>query len=131
MDTLELEIGYSLIPVVEAGQGGDLLSRMNSLRIQMASEMGIIIPSIRIRDNVQLDANHYTIKLRGNLQGEGELLPGYFLALLTSDFKPDLQGIRTKDPTLGIDAIWVDRKSTRLNSSHVAISYAVFCLRKK
>lgn len=111
MDTLELEIGYSLIPMVETGQGGDLLSRMNSLRIQMASEMGIIIPSIRIRDNVQLDANHYTIKLRGNLQGEGELLPGYFLALLPSDFKPDLQGIRTKDPTFGMDAIWVSGKN--------------------
>ncbi len=107
LDTLELEIGYSLIPMVETSQGGDLLSRMNSLRIQMASEMGIIIPPIRIRDNVQLDANEYTIKLRGNLQGQGELLPGYYLVLLPMDFSPDLQGIRTKDPTFGMDAIWV------------------------
>lgn len=111
VDTLELEIGYSLIPMVEPDQGGDLLDRMTSLRKQLASELGIIIPSIRIRDNVQLDANHYTIKMRGIEQGEGELLPGYHLTLLPSDFKPDIQGIETKDPTFGMDAIWVSGKN--------------------
>lgn len=111
VDTLELEIGYSLIPMVETDQGGDLLERMTSLRKQMASELGIIIPSIRIRDNVQLDANHYTIKMRGIQQGDGELLPGYHLTLLPSDFKPDIQGIETKDPTFGMDAIWVSGKN--------------------
>ncbi|TVQ66293.1 MAG: flagellar biosynthesis protein FlhA [Balneolaceae bacterium] len=107
LDTLELEIGYSLIPMVESDQGGDLLERMASLRKQLAAELGIIIPSIRIRDNVQLDANRYTIKLRGIEQGDGELIPGYHLTLLPSDFKPDIQGIETKDPTFGMDAIWV------------------------
>lgn len=107
LDTLELEIGYSLIPMVETDKGGDLLERMASLRKQLASELGIIIPSIRIRDNVQLDANHYTIKMRGIEQGKGELMPGYHLTLLPSDFKPDIQGIQTKDPTFGMDAIWV------------------------
>lgn len=107
LDTLELEIGYSLIPMVDSDQGGDLLERMASLRKQLASELGIIIPSIRIRDNVQLDANQYLIKLRGISQGEGELLPGYHLTLLPADFKPDIQGIETKDPTFGMDAIWV------------------------
>lgn len=107
LDTLELEIGYSLIPMVDSDQGGDLLERMASLRKQLASELGIIIPSIRIRDNVQLDANQYIIKLRGISQGEGELLPGYHLTLLPADFKPDIQGIETKDPTFGMDAIWV------------------------
>lgn len=111
MDTLELEIGYSLIPMVEASQGGDLLERMTSLRKQLAAELGIIIPSIRIRDNVQLDANHYTIKMRGVVQGSGELLPGYFLTLLPEDFKPNIQGIETKDPTFGMDAIWVSGKN--------------------
>ncbi|MFP8488640.1 flagellar biosynthesis protein FlhA [Gracilimonas sp. Q87] len=111
VDTLELEIGYSLIPMVEANQGGDLLDRMTSLRKQLASELGIIIPSIRIRDNVQLDANHYTIKMRGIMQGEGEILPGYHLTLLPEDFKPDIQGIETKDPTFGMDAIWVSGKN--------------------
>ncbi len=111
LDTLELEIGYSLIPMVESGDGGDLLERMASLRKQLASELGIIIPSIRIRDNVQLDANHYVIKMRGIVQGEGELLPGYHLALLPADFKPDIQGIETKDPTFGMDAIWISGKN--------------------
>lgn len=111
LDTLELEIGYSLIPLVDSGDGGDLLDRMASLRKQLASELGIIIPSIRIRDNVQLDANQYTIKMRGIEQGTGELLPGYYLTLLPSDFKPDIQGILTKDPTFGMDAIWVSGKN--------------------
>lgn len=111
LDTLELEIGYSLIPMVEKEQGGDLLERMTSLRKQLASELGIIIPSIRIRDNVQLDANHYVIKMRGIVQGEGELLPGYHLTLLPADFKPDIQGIETKDPTFGMDALWISGKN--------------------
>ncbi len=111
LDTLELEIGYSLIPMVETEQGGDLLERMSSLRKQLATELGIIIPPIRIRDNVQLDANNYTIKMRGIIQGKGELLPGYHLALLPTDFKPDIQGIKTKDPTFGMDAIWISGKN--------------------
>ncbi|MEX1213264.1 MAG: flagellar biosynthesis protein FlhA [Balneolaceae bacterium] len=107
VDTLELEIGYSLIPMVEPSRGGDLLDRMTSLRKQLAAELGIIIPSIRIRDNVQLDTNQYVIKLRGNVQGQGEVIPGYYLTLLPSDFKPEIQGIETKDPTFGMDALWV------------------------
>jgi flagellar biosynthesis protein FlhA len=111
MDTLELEIGYSLISMVEEQQGGDLLDRISSLRKQLASELGIIIPSVRIRDNVQLDANRYVIKMRGIEQGDGELLPDYHLALVPSDFDADLQGIETKDPTFGMDAIWVSGKN--------------------
>jgi len=111
MDTLELEIGYSLIPMVEKEQGGDVLDRMKSLRKQLATELGIVIPSIRIRDNVQLNANAYTIKMRGIVQAEGELLPGYHLVLLPADLKPEIQGIPTKDPTFGMDAMWVSSKN--------------------
>lgn len=111
LDTLELEIGYSLISMVEEQQGGDLLDRITSLRKQLASELGIIIPSVRIRDNVQLDANHYIIKMRGIEQGDGELLPDYHLALVPSDFDANIQGIETKDPTFGMDAIWVSGKN--------------------
>lgn len=111
LDTLELEIGYSLISMVEEQQGGDLLDRITSLRKQLASELGIIIPSVRIRDNVQLDANRYIIKMRGIEQGDGELLPDYHLALVPSDFDADIQGIETKDPTFGMDAIWVSGKN--------------------
>jgi flagellar biosynthesis protein FlhA len=111
LDTLELEIGYSLIPMIETAQGGDLLDRISSLRKQLATELGIIIPPIRIRDNVQLDANQYAIKMRGIMQGTGELLTGYYMVLLPGDFQPEIQGIRTKDPTFGLDAIWVSGKN--------------------
>lgn len=111
VDTLELEIGYSLIPIVDPEQGGDLLDRMSSLRKQLAVELGIIVPPIRIRDNVQLDANNYVIKLRGIAQGEGDLLPGYYMALIPTDFDIPIQGIKTKDPTFGMDAVWVSGKN--------------------
>jgi len=113
VDTLELEIGYSLISLVDPEQGGDLLDRMASLRKQLAIELGIIVPPIRIRDNVQLDANNYVIQLRGNIIGIGDLLPGYFLALLPTDFEIPLQGIKTKDPTFGMEAMWVSEKNKR------------------
>jgi len=113
VDKLELEIGYSLISIVDPEQGGDLLDRMSSLRKQLAVELGIIVPPIRIRDNVQLDSNKYVIKLRGNAIGEGDLLPGYYMALLPSDFDIPLQGIKTKDPTFGMDALWVSNKNRK------------------
>jgi len=111
MDTLELEIGYSLIPLVDPDQGGDLLDRMSSLRKQLAVELGIVVPPIRIRDNVQLDANRYIIKMRGIEQGNGDLLPGYYLALLPSDFEVELTGIQTEDPAFGMDAVWLSSKN--------------------
>ena len=111
MDTLELEIGYSLIPLVDPNQGGDLLGRMSSLRKQLAIELGILVPPIRIRDNVQLKPNDYVIKIRGILKGKGDLLPEYHLALLPADFEVELQGVKTKDPTFGMDAVWVSKKN--------------------
>jgi len=111
MDTLELEIGYSLIPLVDPNQGGDLLGRMSSLRKQLAIELGILVPPIRIRDNVQLKPNDYVIKMRGILKGKGDLLPEYHLALLPADFEVELQGVKTKDPTFGMDAVWVSKKN--------------------
>lgn len=111
MDTLELEIGYSLIPLVDPQQGGDLLDRISSLRKQLAIELGILVPPIRIRDNVQLKPNDYLIKMRGIVQGSGDLLPKYHLALLPEDFDIDLKGVKTKDPTFGMDAVWVSEKN--------------------
>ncbi|MGD8427252.1 MAG: flagellar biosynthesis protein FlhA [Balneolaceae bacterium] len=111
MDTLELEIGYSLIPLVDPQQGGDLLDRMSSLRKQLAIELGILVPPIRIRDNVQLNSNDYVIRMRGITQGKGDLLPEYHLALLPSDFDIELNGVKTTDPTFGMDAVWVSEKN--------------------
>ena len=111
VDELELEIGYGLIPVVDPGQGGDLLDRISSLRRQLATEMGIVVPPVRIRDNVELGANHYVIKLRGNAIAGGEALIGYHLALLLDGADEAPPGIRTTDPTFGIDAVWVAERS--------------------
>ncbi|TVQ12138.1 MAG: flagellar biosynthesis protein FlhA [Balneolaceae bacterium] len=111
IDVLEIEIGYSLIPVVETEHGGDLLERVSSLRRQLAIELGIVLPPIRIRDNVQLESNEYTLRMRGVELGKGELLPGYHLALIPSGFDIELQGIKTKDPTFGMDAVWVNKNN--------------------
>jgi len=111
MDTLELEIGYSVIPLVDPDQGGDLLDRMASLRKQLAVELGILVPPIRIRDNIQLDANEYVIKMRGINQGKGDLLPEYHMVLLPADLSVELPGIKTKDPAFGMDAVWVNSKN--------------------
>jgi flagellar biosynthesis protein FlhA len=111
VDPLELEVGYGLIPLVDPAQGGDLLDRISMLRRQLATEMGIVVPPVRIRDNVELGANAYTVKLRGNAVAEGEALPGYHLALLLDGADEAPPGIRTTDPTFGLDAVWVAERS--------------------
>jgi len=111
MDVLELEIGYSLIPLVDQKQDGDLLDRMSSLRKQLAVELGILVPPIRIRDNIQLEPNDYVIKMRGIVQGKGELLPDYHMVLLPPGFEVELPGIKTTDPTFGMDAKWVSQQN--------------------
>jgi len=111
MDVLELEIGYSLIPLVDQKQDGDLLERMSSLRKQLAVELGILVPPIRIRDNVQLEPNDYLIKMRGIIQGKGELLPNYHMVLIPPGFEVELPGIKTTDPTFGMEAKWVSQQN--------------------
>ncbi len=111
VDPLELEIGYGLISIVDPGQQGDLLERVKMLRQQLALELGIVIPPVRIRDNVALGANMYVIKLRGNPIGEGEVLPGYHLALLLDEDGEAPPGIRVKDPTFGLSAVWVTERN--------------------
>ena len=111
VDPLELEIGYGLIPIVDAAQGGDLLERIASLRRQLATEMGVVMPPVRIRDNVELSPNAYVVKLRGNAVAQGEALPGYHLALLQDAPDEIPPGIRTVDPTFGLDAVWVAERS--------------------
>lgn len=111
VDPLELEIGYTLISVVDPDQQGDLLERVKTLRKQLALEMGIVIPPVRIRDNAAMDANKYVIKLRGNPIGEGEVFPNYQLALLPEDTDDAPPGIRTQDPTFGLPAVWVSEEN--------------------
>lgn len=111
VDPLELEIGYALISIVDPSQGGDLLDRVKMLRQQLAVELGVVIPPVRIRDNVALDANRYIIKLRGNPIAEGEVLPGYHLALLPEEMESPPSGIRVTDPTFGLPAVWIAERN--------------------
>ncbi len=107
LDTLELEIGYGLIPLVDVEQGGDLLSRVSMIRKQLAQEMGIIVPPIRIRDNVQLKPNQYEIKLKGTKIAEYELMVDHFLAINPGSIDDDLDGFNTVDPAFGLKAKWI------------------------
>ena len=107
IDPIELEVGYALIPLVDESQGGDLLSRISLLRKQAALELGVLIPSIRIRDDVRLPANEYIIKLRGSEVARAEVLPRFFLALDTGGVIQAIDGMETIDPSFGMPARWI------------------------
>jgi flagellar biosynthesis protein FlhA len=113
VEPLEVEVGYALVPLVDEAQKGDLLQRIGLMRKQLAMEMGIIVPPARIRDNIQLPATEYAIKLRGVRVANGEVLPRYLLALDTSGIAVPIDGIRTTDPSFGLPAVWItpDRRT--------------------
>ncbi|MDB5102697.1 MAG: flhA [Fibrobacteres bacterium] len=107
VDQMELEIGYGLISLVDVNQGGDLLERITMLRRQCATEIGVIVPPIRIRDNIQLKANQYVVKIKGIEVGHGELMTGCFLAMDPGGTSQKIQGIPTVEPAFGLPAIWI------------------------
>lgn len=109
VESLELEMGYRLVPLIEAEQGGDLLERIAQIRKQVATEFGFVLPSIRVRDNLQLPPNHYTLKLRGSVIASGDVQPEMWLAMVGDpDLAEPLEGaIETKEPAFGLDAYWV------------------------
>ncbi|AFV02548.1 Flagellar biosynthesis protein FlhA [Dehalobacter sp. UNSWDHB] len=108
IDHMELEIGYALIPLVDAGQGGDLLDRIILIRRQLAGELGFIVPVIRVRDNMNLQPNQYTIKLKGAEVASGELMTDHYLAFSGGIEDDSIQGIPTKEPAFGLDAKWIN-----------------------
>jgi flagellar biosynthesis protein FlhA len=108
LDTLELEIGYGLIPLVDQKQGGDILDRIVMIRRQFALELGLVIPTIRIRDNVQLSPNEYVLKFRGNRIVTGEVYLDHFLAMSQGSQDDQIDGIRVIEPSFGLPAIWVN-----------------------
>jgi len=110
LDVLGLEVGYGLIPLVDANQGGELLQRIKALRKQLALEMGFIVPAIHIRDNLQLSANSYSVILKGVEIACGELMPGHHMAIKTDDQSVKLKGIETKEPAFGLPAVWIPEK---------------------
>jgi len=107
VDPMELEIGYGLIPLVDVEQNGDLLTRITTMRKQLAIEMGIIVPPIRIRDNIQLGANDYIIKIRGVEVTKGEVIIGQFLAMNPGTATEKLEGEETIEPAFGLPAYWI------------------------
>ena len=110
LDPMEVEIGYGLISLVDE-KGGGMLGRVTAIRRQIAQELGIVVPTVRIRDNLQLGPNAYTIKLRGVEIGRGELMPNRFLALGMGWDDQDVDGVKTTDPAFGLPAVWVSEAS--------------------
>jgi len=110
VDPLEIEIGYGLIPLVDEEQGGDLLNRITTIRKQLAIELGVVIPPIRIRDNISLKPDEYVVKIRGADIAKGELLTSRLLALAADENATNLEGIPTRDPAFGLPAYWIPDK---------------------
>lgn len=109
LDLLELEIGYGLINAVDSDQSGDLLERIVSIRKQFALDLGIVVPSVHIRDNLQLKPGEYRILLKGNKIAGGDLKPDCFLAMDPGHISQKLEGIPTKEPAFGLDALWITK----------------------
>ncbi len=111
LDTIELEVGYALINVVESSQSGDLLERIVSIRKQFALDLGIIVPSIHIRDNLQLEPGEYRLMIKGQKVGGGSLRPEYLLAMDPGGITSPVDGIPTKEPAFGLDALWIGKSA--------------------
>jgi flagellar biosynthesis protein FlhA len=107
VDPIELEFGYGIIPLADANQGGDLLDRVVMIRRQCALDLGMIVPVIRLRDNIQLRPNEYIIKIKGIEVAKGELMFDHYLAMNPGTADMEIEGIKTIEPAFGLPAVWV------------------------
>lgn len=112
VEPIEVEIGYGLIPLADESSGGDLLQRIVSVRRQCAIEMGIVVQPIRIRDNLQLEPNQYAVKIKGNTVTLNDLMPTMLLCMNPMGGDIDIEGIKTKEPTFGLDAFWINKEKS-------------------
>jgi flagellar biosynthesis protein FlhA len=108
VDPMELEIGVDLIRLADPSRGGDLLPRITGVRQLVASEIGIILPKVRVRDNMQLPERQYVIRIAGNAMAQGEIDPGRLLAMDSGAVAGRVPGIETQDPSFGQRALWID-----------------------
>ncbi|KID57680.1 flagellar biosynthesis protein FlhA [Pseudoalteromonas luteoviolacea] len=122
VDVIGLEVGYRLIPLVDQAQGGELLSRIKGVRKKLSQELGFLVPPVHIRDNLELDPNAYKITLMGVGSGDGELKHGDELAINPGQVFGPLQGVATKDPAFGLDAVWI--KPDQKDEAH-SLGYTV------
>jgi len=107
VDVLALEVGVGLIPIVDTTQDGEVLERIVTARKQFAQDLGIIVPMVMVRDNIQLHPGEYQILLKGNPIGRGNLMVDYYLAMDPGDISEPVNGIKTKEPAYGLDALWI------------------------
>jgi flagellar biosynthesis protein FlhA len=108
VDLVGLEVGYRLVPLVDKGQGGDLLARIRGVRLKVSQELGFLVPAVHIRDNLDLSPNAYRIQLSGVPVGEGNVYPEREMAINPGRVFGPLQGISTRDPAFGMDAVWIE-----------------------
>jgi len=108
VDTLELEVGYALVQLVDQARGGDLLDRISMIRRQLAVDIGMVMPPVRIRDNMQLNPNTYRVKLRGAVIGEGTVYPDLLMAMDSGVASGSLDGVAGKEPAFGLEATWIE-----------------------
>lgn len=111
VDPIEFEFGYGLIPLADTNQGGDLLDRIVMIRRQLALEMGLVIPVVRIRDNIQLQPNEYRMKIKGSEVADGELLLDHYLAMSPGEEDDMVEGIDTIEPSFGLPAKWITEEA--------------------
>lgn len=123
VDPIEFEFGYGLIPLADTNQGGDLLDRIVMIRRQLAIELGVIVPVVRIRDNIQLQPNEYRIKIKGNELARGELLLDHYMAMSPGIDDESIEGIDTMEPAFGMPAKWIaeDMKETAELSGYTVV----------
>jgi len=113
VDTLMIELGYGLVGLADPAKGGDLLQRITGVRKSFAQEMGFIVPSIRLRDSLQLAPNQYQFLLRGQVIAVGEVMPGHWMAMNTANSSVVLKGVPTTEPVFKLPATWVDEVERR------------------
>jgi flagellar biosynthesis protein FlhA len=128
VDALQIELGFGLVALADTRKGGDLLERVTGVRKTFAQEMGVIIPPIRLRDNLQLEANQYRFLLKGNPIVQGELMPGHWLAMNASNSKTLLKGLPTVEPVFKLPATWIaeaERKNAEISGYTVVDASSV------
>ena len=108
LDIMELEVGYELIPLVDADRNGELLERIKSVRRQFALELGFIVPPLHIRDNLQLKASDYAIVIKGVEVARGSVMTGRLLAMSPGKTEKEIAGVKTQEPTFGLPSIWIN-----------------------
>ena len=123
IEPIEMEFGYSLLPLIDESKGGSFIDRVVMLRRQFATDIGMVIPSVRLRDNASINPNQYIMKLKGEEVAKGEVLINHYLAMNTGESDEEIEGIDTTEPAFGLSAKWVSEeiRDTALMSGYTVI----------